>query len=160
LISAATAITLAIAVAAFIALKPSDDAIPRDAYTIAADRICLASKQEIVTVERRYRNRPEGDPSAFARALVPIVATWRSQLLELTVPTDRLEEAKQLETALRDAEIRVAELARIAAQGNKGETLASAKQADAASASVEEAVSSLGLSQCASATIGFSPDSS
>jgi hypothetical protein len=145
---------IAVAIAAFIALKPSDDGIPRDAYTIEADQICLSAKRQIVAAER------SGRASTFAAALVPIVGSWRSQSGELIVPADRIEQAQQLETALRDVEIQIAQLARIAAQGSERRTLASAKQADAATSRVEEAVASLGLSRCAAATIGVSADSS
>ena len=63
-ISAATVGAIAVAIAAFIALKPSADGIPRDAYTIEAERICLNAKQRIVTAER------SGRASTFAAALV------------------------------------------------------------------------------------------
>jgi uncharacterized Zn finger protein (UPF0148 family) len=153
LISAATAGAIVVAIVGFIALNPSEDAIPRDAYTIEADRICLAAKKQIVAVER------SGAANTFA-ALVPVVGTWRSQFAELVVPADRIGQAQQLETALRDAEVQIARVARIAPHGNKKKTLASAKQADAATTGVEEAVASLGLSECANATIGLSPASS
>jgi predicted nucleic acid-binding Zn ribbon protein len=153
LLSAATVIALVVAVIAFIALKPSGDTIPRDAYTIAADRLCLDAKGEIVAVER---GAGHGDTSAFARELVPIVAAWRSEFGKLHVPGDRTEEAQNLQAALLEAEIQIAQLARVAQLGNEKRTVESAEQADRASASVEEAVASLGLSHCAAATIGFS----
>lgn len=155
-VTAATAFAIAVAVAAFIALKPSDATIPHDAYTIAADRICLGAKGEIVAIEERARKRGS-DASTFARALVPIVATWRSRFQALRVPSDRVEEAQRLEAALREVELRIASLARVAGAGNRAATIASAKRADAAATEVEEAVSSLGLSHCARATIGLSP---
>jgi hypothetical protein len=153
-ITAATVGAIAVAIAAFITLKPSDDGIPRDAYTIEADQICLSAKRQIVAAER------SGRASTFAAALVPIVGSWRSQVSEMIVPVDRIEQAQQLEIALRDVEIQIAQLARIAHQGNERRTLASAKQADAATSRVEDAVVSLGLSQCAAATIGVAPESS
>jgi hypothetical protein len=157
LTTAATAFALVIAVIAFVALKPSEDTIPRDAYTIAADRLCLGAKGEIVALERRFSRRP--DTSVFAQELVPIVANWRSRFKQVDVPSDRTEEAQGLEAALLEAEIQIAGLARVAAQGNEEKTLASAQQADLASTGVEEAVASLGLSHCSQATIGLSPNS-
>jgi zinc-ribbon domain len=159
LVTAATALAFVVAIVAFIALKPSDDSIPRDAYTVAADRLCLAAKGEIVAVERRVDSQSgEVDTGGFARELVPIVATWRSQLKELVAPSDRTEQAQELEAALLNAEVQIGKLARVAAEGSQGEILAAAKGADGASAAVEEAVSSLGLSHCANATIGLSPN--
>jgi hypothetical protein len=156
LITVATAVSIAVAIVAFIALKPSDDSIPRDSYTIAADRLCLAAKSEIVAVERHFSGQAgRGDTSAFARELLPVVARWRSRLREMAVPTDRLEQARQLEAALLKAEVQIAVLARVAARGDDEKTLASAKQADVASAGVEEAAASLGLDRCAGATIGL-----
>jgi hypothetical protein len=154
LVSAATVVALVATVAAFIALN-ADEGIPRDAYTIAADGICLQAKREIVLARKG-----DGDPSSFSRSLVPIVGGWRAQLRELSVPPDRIEQARQLEAALLVAELRIAKLARVAERGDGRAALASAKRADGASAAVEEAVASLGLSECASAVIGFSPSPS
>jgi zinc ribbon protein len=153
LITAATVLAFAVAIAAFIALKPSEDTIPRDAYTIAADHLCLNAKREIVVAERQSSRV---GTSVFASELVPIVAAWRSRLHELRVPPDRIEQAKLLEAALLEAEVKMGTLARVAEGGGKQQILASAKQADTASADVEEAVSALGLSRCADARIGLS----
>jgi hypothetical protein len=157
LVSIATAVAVAAAVAAFIALKPSGHSIPRDAYTIAADRLCLDAKGEIISAEQRFGRPGTRDTSAFAHELVPIVEAWRSKVGKLAVPPDRVELARELEAALLEAEIQIAALARVAAKGNEKVTLVSARRADAASAGVEEAVAALGLTQCANATIGFSP---
>lgn len=158
LVSAATAVAVAVAVAAFIALEPSEHTIPRDAYTIAADQLCLDAKSEIIAAEQRFGRRGGNrDTSVFAHELVPIVAAWRSKVGKLAVPSDRVELAGELEAALLEAEIQIAALARVAAKGNEKVTLVSAKRADAASAGVEEAVAALGLSRCAAETIGLSP---
>jgi hypothetical protein len=158
LVSAGIAAALIIAIAAFAVLKPAKDEIPRDAYTIAADQMCLEAKHQIVAVEQRsVKGSEPGHPGSFAQALVPIVGAWRSQFQELIVPSDRVEEARQLAAALLGAEIAIAKLARTAAHGDEKAVLVAAKQADGATAQVEEAVSSLGLTECASAAIGFSP---
>ncbi len=160
LVSAATALALAVAIAGFLALDSAeDDEIPRDAYTIAAERMCIAAKREIVTVERRSLNQPSArGVSALAEDLLPIVATWRSSFRALNVPADRLEQARELDSSLRDVEIEIGGLARVADPGDSRRTLTSAKRADEAAARVEEAISDLGLSQCARLAIGFSPD--
>lgn len=156
LITAGTVLALFVAVAAFLALDSGEeDAIPRDGYTLAAERICLDAKQEIVAAERRAARR---DTSDFAGSLVPVVAAWRARFEALAVPADRGEQAQQLEAALLEAEAELAGLARAAKGGGKSEILTSAREADAASARVEEAVAQLGLSECAAATIGLSAD--
>ena len=156
-ITAATLLAVAAAIVAFIALEPvKEESIPRDAYTVAADRMCLSAKREIVGVERQAGTGPQHGPSEMARALLPIVATWRSQFRALQVPADRREKAEQLDRALRGVEIKIAKLARIAGEDNERGMLASARDADAASARVEAAAASLGLAHCARARIGFS----
>jgi hypothetical protein len=158
LVSAGTVLALTVAVIGFIALKPKDETAPRDGYTIAADGVCLDAKHEILAAERRVASGEAGT-GAFARELVPIVAAWRSRFEALSVPSDRLEQAEGLESALLEAEARIGGLARIAESGSKREVVASAEAADAASAHVEEAVAALGLSECAQATIGLSGNS-
>jgi predicted nucleic acid-binding Zn ribbon protein len=154
LITAGTALALLIAVFAFFALDADEEEeIPRDAFTLAAERICLDSKQEIVAAERRA---VAGTGDALASSLVPIIASWRSQFEALAVPADRGPQAQNLEATLLEAEAELGGLARASASGGKAEILASAKEADAASARVEEAIAELGLSECAAATIGLS----
>lgn len=152
---------LAVAIAAFFALDSDDKTIPRDAYTVAADSLCLEAKEQIVAAERRFGSASgPADLSALAAELVPIVANWRSRLQDLVVPADRIEQAQELEAALLGAAVKIGGLSRDAAEGEARKTVASAGEADAASAGVEEAVSSLGLSRCAAATIGIAPKSS
>jgi hypothetical protein len=153
-------LAIVVAVFAFIALKPSEDSIPRDAYTIRADRICLVSKHSIVAVERRFAQEGKGTFADVARELVPVVAAWRSEMGELQAPADRIELAQGLEGALLEAETQLGGLARVTEEGSERKLVAKAEEAEAASAAVEEAVEALGLSHCAEAAIGFAPKSS
>ena len=155
LITAATVLAIAVAVIAFVALKPSEDSIPRDAYTIKADHICLVSKRSIVAVEQRFAHEGKGTFADVARELVPVVAAWRSEMSKLQVPADRVELAQELEGALLEAEAQLGGLARAAESASKRKLVAKAEEAEAASAAVEEAVGDLGLSHCAEAAIGF-----
>lgn len=157
LTSIATVAALVVAVAAFILLKPSGDEIPRDAYTISADRLCLEAKARIVEVERRSVEGPASAQNAgFAQTLVPVVSAWRSRFQKLDVPADRIEKADEMRTALLETEIALAKLARAEAGGDRAAVLATAKRADTTTTHVEEAASSLGLDECAQAAIGFS----
>jgi uncharacterized Zn finger protein (UPF0148 family) len=153
--TAATVLAIVVAIVAFIALKPSEDSIPRDAYTIKADHICLASKRSIAAVERSFAQEGKGTVTSLSRELVPVIAAWRSEMSELKAPADRIDLAQSLEGALLEAEIQIAGLARAAAGGGTRKTVAKAKEAEAASAEVEEAVEALGLTHCAEAAIGF-----
>ena len=147
--TALTALAAVVAVAAFIALSADEDSIPRDGYTLSAERICLNAKSQIV-------NAANG-PGDFARHLVPVVVLWREELAELESPPDRVGEVAQLDDALREMEIEAATLARESEDKNRALVLAAAQAAEAASGDVESAVASLGLSECAAARIGFNP---
>ena len=160
LVTAATVAALVTAVIAFIALKPAEDTIPRDAYTIAADRLCLDAKSEIVAVERRFsRQTGPHDTSTFAGNWCPLSPPGIRNSGRCLLPKTGSKVHNCWKRPLLEAEVQIAGLARVATRGGKKKTLESAKQADAASAGVEEAVSALGLSRCAAATIGFTLDS-
>ncbi len=154
LVTLATVLAIVAAIVAFIALKPDEEGIPRDAYTVKADHLCVTSKAGIVAVERQYGHGDAG-LSTLATELLPIVASWRTQLGELTVPSDRVELARQLEAALLEAEAQIGGLARIAKTGDPQEIIAKARQVDASTAAVEDASSSLGLTKCEQTAIGF-----
>lgn len=157
LASAGTAVALAVAIVAFIVLKPAEDQIPRDAYTVAADRICLEAKAQIVAVEKQaIGGSTAKSASGFAQELVPVVSRWRSRFQQLSVPSDRREAAARLRSALLETELDIADLARAETGRNGAEIRAAAEEADKATSQVEGAVSSLGLDECASEAIGFS----
>jgi hypothetical protein len=158
LLTAFTALAIVVAVAALIALQPSEDqAIPRDTYTVAADNICLDAKRQIAASERHSLRVRGAAPGAFAEDLVPIVAQWRSALSTLTVPSDRTEKADALDAALREVEIEIAALARVADEGDRARTIAKANRVDAVTSHVEAAIADLGLSRCASVKLGAAP---
>ena len=156
IITAVTALAVVVAIVAFIALKPSEEeaTIPRDAYTVKADKLCVASKQAIVTIERQYGGGTAGLVK-LATELVPVVSAWRTQLGELNVPADRTEPAGNLEAALLEAEAEFGGLARVAKTGDSEEIVAKAEQADATTATVDEAADSLGLTDCEQARFEF-----
>jgi len=156
IISAATACAIVIAIIGFIALKPAKDSIPRDAYTIQADRMCVEAKRQIVAAEQHSLSRSPARSGDFARALVPIVTTWHSEFAAMGVREDRADQVLALNAALQEAGIQLAALALIADKGQESDTLRQARRVDAATAEVEAAVADLGLERCASQTIGFS----
>jgi hypothetical protein len=159
LATGATALAIVVAVVSFAALEPGDDGIPRDGYTLAAERICLDAKRQIFAVGQRLRARGASESAgAFARSLLSAVTGWRLGFEKMKAPRDREEEAAQLVAALREVEVRIAQLARVAGASDPRRTAASAARADEASTAVEEAVSSLGLEECARVKLGFTPD--
>jgi hypothetical protein len=151
-----TVVALAVAIAAFIVLKPAAEdsgEIPRDSYTIAADNMCVGAKQKIVAVEREALGGEGGD-TALAR-LVPVISGWRGEFEAMRVPTDRVEQARHVSEALRQVEIQLSGLTLAADEGKSGGAVASATKVDEASTKVEAAISELGLTHCARQTIGF-----
>lgn len=158
MLTGGTVLAVLVAIAAFIALRPADEGtIPRDAYTLAAERICVNGKQRIVAAERSaLQTKDQGGEATLGRSLVPIVATWRAELQAMTAPSDRTDLANDLAAALRAVEIQVAKLALVADTGDRAKTLEQARRVDAETALVESAVAALGLEECARDTIGFS----
>lgn len=156
IVTGATLGAIAVAIVAFIALEPAEDSIPRDAYTIEADRMCVQAKRQIVAAERAALDRSQStDSGEFARTLVPIVTEWHSEFATLGVPKDRADQVLALNAALQEAGIQLAALALVAEKGDEERTLTQARRADAATADVETAVADLGLDRCARQTIGF-----
>jgi zinc-ribbon domain len=153
-----TAAAIAIAIAAFIALEPAEDEIPRDGYTIAADRLCVQSKKEITAAAGRSLASSRSRALAgYAYRLVPLVAQWRSRFAALEVPADRGDEAQDLDTALRGVEIQSGTLARVAREGDRKELAAQAGRVQERTAAVEDAIASLNLDRCAQLTVGKAP---
>ena len=153
MITLGTVAAIIVAIAAAFAVGPAgDDATPRDAYTVAADAMCLDSKRQIVAAERGSA----GNLDALARALVPVIASWRSGFRNLRVPSDRLDQARRLDSALREVEVELSRLALLPDGAAQSRTLAQARDVDAASRQVETAISGLGLQRCTAAQIGIS----
>jgi hypothetical protein len=157
LLTVGTVAALVVAVVAFLALPADDgDEIPYDAYTRAADEICVAEKEAIVAAGQRSLTEPAGGPrlAAYAGGLVPVLVEWRSAFDGLSPPADRAEAAEGLSLALRRVSVEAGALARVARTLGPRAALVRAKEVDAATAEVEQAVDELGLSRCADLGIG------
>lgn len=158
MLTGGTVLAVLVAIAAFIALRPAGEGtIPRDAYTLAAERICVNGKRQIVAAEQSaLSGQGRNDEATLARSLVSVVATWRAELQAITVPSDRIDQANDLAAALQAVEIQVAKLALVADTSDRAKTVAQARRVDAETARVESAVAALGLEECAREIIGFS----
>jgi hypothetical protein len=154
LLTGGTAVAIVIAIAAFVALEPATDGGGRDAYTVAADGVCVEAKGEIATVLQRAATADPGrNPDEYAR-LVPIIAEWRSTLNDIAPPRDRRERAWELDAALRDVLVEAAALARVARGGRAKRLVAQAQRVDDASEPVEEAIDALALERCGRIDVG------
>jgi len=151
-----TALAIVVAIVAVLALPSNDDGIPRDSYTIAADRICVDAKKQIGAAGNRAladaRNGRASDPSEYARSLVPIVGQWRVDFDAMKVPDDRVEQANELDASLREVEIQASSLA-LAAQRGAVDLTARAQRVDQLTEGVERAIADLGLDDCSRITI-------
>jgi hypothetical protein len=156
-LTAATVAALLIAVASFLALDTpeEEEPIPRDAYTVNADGICLDGKRRVAAALRRTPSADGGGQDRLVATLLPVVADWRTKFQELAVPPDRAEEAGALDSALRQVEIELGGLGLVSSSGRRGRIAARAAEVDAATVAVEEAVAGLGLTQCAARRVGF-----
>jgi hypothetical protein len=155
-LTAATALAIAIAIAAFIVLPTNDDnGTPQDAYTRAADATCVNEKQQIADAQRRALQGGPGGLSRYADDLVLIAADWRSALAGTSAPPDRADQAEELQSALREVEVQAGALARVAREGNRKAILAEANRVDESTARVESAIDELGLGRCANLSLGL-----
>jgi hypothetical protein len=151
-----TATAIAIAIAAFVALAPSDDetAVPQDAYTRKTDVNCVEHKQQIADAQQlALESGGTAGAIAFADALVPIAGEWRDDLDGAAVPADRVEAVDTLDTALLAAEVQAGTLARVAREGDREAMLVAAGGVDEASRQVEAAVEALELERCQLLTV-------
>jgi hypothetical protein len=149
MLSAATALALVIAIAAFVALKPSEgDATPEDSFTRAADRLCVEEKGRVATLERQVLQQGAGNVSAFASALVTVLTEWRFGIQDLPATAVDSQAAHPLDAALLDALIRAGALARVARTGSRAEIAKEAGLVDEASVEVDRQIEQLGLDDC------------
>lgn len=149
MLSAATAVALVVAIAAFVALKPSEgDATPEDAFTRAADRLCVEEKGRVATLEKQVLQQGAGNISAFASALVTVLTQWRFGIQDLPATTADLEASGPLDSALLDVLIRAGALARVARTGSQAEIAKEAQLVDEASVEVDRQIEQLGLDRC------------
>jgi len=153
-----TVVAIAIAVVAFIVLPASDGGQkvpPRDAYTVSADQVCVAEKQQIAAAARRaLAGSARTNPDRYASALVPIIEEWRLALATTPPPADRRDLVSALDSALRETMSQAGTLARLSRGGDRKQILAQATEVDAASSGVEEAIAALGLQRCANLGVG------
>jgi zinc-ribbon domain len=153
IITGGTALAIVIAIVAVVALPSNETEIPRDSYTISADRMCVAAKKQIgAASSRALANAQKGDPGDYARSLVPIIAQWRIDFDALHAPADRAPQAVALDSALLEVEIKAAGLA-LAADRGAPDLVARAQQVDHQTQAVEGAINDLGLRDCADITI-------
>jgi hypothetical protein len=151
-ITAATAAAIAIAIAAFVALDTAEDEEAVEAYTAAADDVCVEAKERTAATGQRALSG-DLDPGGYAEALVLVTAEWRSNLGALDPPGDRTGEAEALDTALRDMETEAAAVTRVARDGDRKELVEATGRVDERVVQVEQAISELELERCSRVAI-------
>jgi predicted nucleic acid-binding Zn ribbon protein len=147
-----TVLAIAAAIAAFVAL-PAKHGIPRDAYTIAADNVCVNAKKQIGAAGvRAFKQTRPNRTNVYASDIVLSTAEWRSSFDALSVPPDRTAKAQALDSALRNVEIAAAGLA-LAAQRRGSDVVSRARALGPLTAAVERDIAALGLTKCAQIVI-------
>lgn len=155
-VTAVTAVAIAIAVVSFIALGSGDDeaSLPQDAVAKSLDRACVRHKTEIAAAQRQALSQQSLDAvGRYADSVVRIVGEWRLELGRASVPPDRSALVAALSAALLEAQIEAGTLGRAADESNRREVGVSAAGLDAATAKVESAIDSLELERCGSLDI-------
>ena len=156
LTTAGIAIALVVALIAFLTLN-SDDDIPRDDYTVTADNQCVAAKQQLGAATKRSLTAGVTGPTGYAAAIVPILADWQRNFADLDVPTDRTDQATELNDALIELLIQAGALARLPGSSTSTTATEQAARVDAASQAVENAIADLNLADCEQLQVGVAP---
>lgn len=149
LLTAGTVLALALAVVAFIVLPANEESVPRNDYVIAADHICVVSKEQVAAAGVKAANG-QGPQSVerFGRQLVLIAAQWRAALASHGAPAAQIDQARALDVALRDVEVGAGVLT-VAAERGQGDLVGLARKLDERTREVESAIADMGLSHCA-----------
>jgi hypothetical protein len=155
LLSAATAAAIVIAIIAFAALKPKDDnSIPQDAYLRTLDASCVEEKERVSSLELETLATRPPNVEEFAADLVRAVTEWRLNIQSGPPPSVHAEGVAVLEAALLNVLIEAGALARVTRDGAPARAIAGQAQAiDAATAEVDRAIQTLGLSRCNAVTV-------
>jgi hypothetical protein len=155
LLSAGTAIAAVVAIVAFIALKPSEEAVSEDSYLRGLDQSCVTEKERISTLEAETLRQRRPDLEEFASVLVTVVAEWRSNLQGTPSPPVHAESVQALASSLLGVLIEAGTLARVVREGSTaGAVAARAKAVDEATARVDRVIEGLGLKRCMNINVG------
>jgi hypothetical protein len=155
LATVATAAAIVIAVAAFLALKPSsDDSVPQDPYLRALDASCAEEKGRVSTLELETLGTSPSNVGEFAADLVRLVTEWRLNLQSDPPTAAHAAAVARLEGALLEVLIKAGTLARLTRAGASARAVAGQAQAiDVATAEVDRAIQDLGLTRCNALTV-------
>jgi hypothetical protein len=153
LVTAATVAAVAVAGAAYLALRPTEEGVPRDDYTLAAEQICVDAKTQIAAAGESTA----GNLGRYGSEIVPLATDWLTQFKALQTPADRTAYAAEMRQALLEVIIQAGILARVGREGPPADVVAQAGRVDAASAGVEQAIKDLRLDRCAEVRIGPRP---
>jgi hypothetical protein len=156
-ITVVTVLALLIAVAAFIALDPSDEEGEASAsLTLKQARVidtaCVGAKKQIAAAATSAQS--SGDLAGYTSDLLLAIVEFRSTVRSLTAG----EATAALDDALLTTAIDAGALARIARE-QPAQAAAQVKKVDADTAAIESAIADLGLERCPGITIVPAPTS-
>lgn len=153
LLSAGTILAAVLAVAAFVALKPGSGSTP-DPFIRSLDKACLEEKGRIAALERGTRPRSPAGVAIFATSLVSLVEEWRLSLARSPTPASHVQDARLLDSRLREVLIEAGALARVARDGKPQQVVSQAQSVDNATKRADQTMEDLELSSCSAFKIG------
>jgi len=148
-VTAGTVAALVIAVIAFLLLDTPPDDSSTDPFLKASDERCLAAKDQVEKVTTAAGAAGEDATQVYADGLLRVVVQWRADQRELVPSAEQQPAADAYLEALLTLSNKLADLAELT-RGNpdRKELAATAVEADAATAAVEEQIDSLQLERC------------
>lgn len=147
LLSAGTVVVTALALAAFIALKSGSEEA-QDPFMRSLDKTCLEEKERIAALEREAAPRSRASVVLFATSLVSVVEEWRLNLARSPTPSSHAQDARLLDSRLREVLIEAGTLARIARDRGPQQIVSQAQSVDQATKRADQTMEDLGLSSC------------
>jgi hypothetical protein len=151
IVTALTVLAVAVAVVAFIVLRSGDTEgeVPQDAYLRGQDRVCVAEKTRLSSLESETLTTAEPDINLFSSLLVRVVTEWQANLHASSPPPVHVPGVRQAEAALLGVLIEAGKLNRLAREGATPAQIATQTEAvDAATKHVDPAFEALGLERC------------
>jgi zinc-ribbon domain len=150
LVTAAIAVALIIALAAFLSLGTDEEGTATSAYLEGLDRICVAEKERISGLETEALSRQAARPQEFASVLVTALAEWRESMRQASPPAADREETQALESALLVTMVKAAKLSRLIREGVSAAAIDDqARAVDESTGNLDRTIEGIGLPVCA-----------
>ncbi len=158
MLAAGTGLAAIIAIVAFAVLDTPDEPPTQDAFTREADAQCVAAKQQVAAAgAEAAADSKAGAQSRYVVATLAAVTEWKLAFESLEPTPGHAEQAQALDDALLAVIVELGALSRQSRVGSQAEISAQAAATDEATASLETAISDLGLAECPTTSLDTAP---